>query len=81
MIHIHLGAMGGTIYLLFIVCHPNHGTSCVRLHPTVAMPCVCPCTGHPPRFTPRLLPLKPRDLVHDTPPYRSNSVQVPTNAD
>ena len=28
----------------------------------VAMPCVCPCTGLPPRFTPRLLRPKPREV-------------------
>ena len=49
-------------------CYPNHGTSCVRLHPIAAMPCVCPCTGLPPRFTPRLLLPKPRDLVRETRP-------------
>ena len=43
-------------------CYPNNGTSCVRLHPTVVMPCVCPCTGLPPRFTPRLLRPKPREV-------------------
>ena len=42
--------------------YPNHGTTCVRLHPTVVMPCLCPCTGLPPRFTPRLLRPKPREV-------------------
>ena len=40
----------------------------------VAMPCVCPCTWLPPRFTPRLLLPKPRDLVRETPSYRRNAV-------
>ena len=60
-------------------CYLYHGTSCVRLHPIAAMPCVCPCTGHPPRFTPRMLLPKPRDLVRETPPYRRNAVGLPVH--
>ena len=63
-------------------CHPNHGTSCVILHrgPVIRRnACVCPCTGLPPRFTPRLLLPKPRDLVRETPPYRCNAVCLPVH--
>ena len=45
----------------------------------VAMPCVCPCTGLPPRLTTRLLLPKPRDLVRETPPYRRNAVCLPVH--
>ena len=56
-----------------------HSSSCATLHPTVAMPCVCPCTGHPPRFTPRLLRPEPRELVRETPPYHRNAVGLPVH--
>ena len=45
----------------------------------VVMPCVCSCTELPPRFTPRLLLPKPRDLVRETPPYRRNAVCLPVH--
>ena len=39
-----------------------------------------PCTMHPPRFTLRLLPPKPRDLVRDTPPRSGDTSQCRVSA-
>ena len=39
-----------------------------------------PCRMHPPRFTPRLLPPKPRDLVRDTPPRSGDTSQCRVSA-